>query len=153
MARKLSPTTVLKQWLSVPEHDRNARLAKVYAKKCGMKSMGEVRCAADMKEKGVAFGYETKSFEYQYKPQTYTPDFELYAKGRRIYIEYKGKMDNETRRKLLAIRASNPTLEIYLVFEKPNNKIRKGSKTTYAAWAEKNGFDWSEHYVKEDWLK
>ena len=118
-----------------------------------MKSMGEVRCAADMKKKKIAFGYETKKFKYQYKPQTYTPDFELYAKGERIYIEYKGKMTNEMRKKLLAIRDCNPDTKIYLVFEKPNNKIRKGSKTTYGMWAEKNGFDWSEHFVKEEWLK
>jgi hypothetical protein len=152
MPRKLAPTTVLKQWLAIPEKKRNARLAKVYAKKCGMKSMGEVRCAADMKTKKIPYGYETKQFIYQYKPQRYTPDFELYAKGERVYIEYKGKMDNETRRKLLAIKASNPEITIYLVFEKPNNKIRKGSKTTYWMWAEKNGFDWSEHYIKEEWL-
>jgi hypothetical protein len=153
MPRKLSPTTVLKQWLAIPENKRNARVAKVYAKKCGMKSMGEVRCAADLRKKKIPYGYETKKFVYQYKPQSYTPDFELYAKGERVYIEYKGKMDNDTRRKMLAVKACNPELKVCLVFEKPNNKIRKNSKTTYWMWAEKNGFEWSEHYVKEDWLK
>jgi hypothetical protein len=131
-----------------------SRVAKEYAKQCGMKSMGEVRCAANMQDKKIAYAYENVTFSYQYKPQKYTPDFELYgADGEKIYIEYKGKMDNATRKKLLTIRACNPDIKFYLVFEKPNNKIRKGSKTTYAMWAESHNFEWSEHYVREEWLK
>jgi hypothetical protein len=151
--RLLKPTTVFRMWNAIPEAERNAKLAKQYAKKCGMKSMGEVRCAADLIKRKIPYGYETHTMEYQYKPQQYTPDFELYVPGDRIYIEYKGKMTNEVRRKMLAIKDCNPDIEVCLVFEKPKNKIRKGSKTTYAQWAEKNGFKWSEHYVKEEWLK
>jgi hypothetical protein len=161
-----SPLTVFKQWTAfqrqqhdLPPKDRHkarqmSKIAKDYAKRCGMKSMGEVRCAADLQKRRIPFSYENATFKYQYKPQRYTPDFELYPdKGEKIYIEYKGKMDPATRKKLLAIRSCNPDVTLHMVFEKANNKIRKGSKTTYAMWAEKNGFEWSEHYIKEEWIK
>jgi len=166
MARKLKPVAVLAQWhkfqktqLDKPPKMRKAarqmsKIAKVYAAKCGMKSMGEVRCAADMQKQKIAFGYETKTLPYQYKPQKYTPDFELYgAKGKRIYIEYKGKLDKTTRKKLLTVKGCNPDLTLHLVFEKAKNKIYKGSKTTYAMWAEQHNFEWSEHFIKKEWLK
>lgn len=173
----MKPTTVVKRWEKEVEKlktklakkcerenitGRNksrmiskacSKLAKDYAKKCGMKSMGEVKCAADLEQRKIPYSYETTTVQYQYNPQKYTPDFDLYAGDKKIHIEYKGKMDYETRKKLLAIRNCNPDMEICLVFEKPNNKIRKGSKTTYAKWAESKGFKWSEHTVKKEWLK
>jgi hypothetical protein len=103
-----------------------------------------------MKRRRVKYEYEAATLVYQHEPQKYTPDF-LLPKG--LLIEYKGKMTNETRKKLLSIQRCNPDKRICLVFEKPNNKIRKGSKTTYWQWAEKNGFPWSEHYVEGKWLK
>lgn len=127
-------------------------LAKEWAKKAGMKSMGEVKCAADLEARGIPYSYETTTVQYQYNPQKYTPDFDLFGKDKKIHIEYKGKLDYETRKKLLAIRNSNPDMEICLVFEKAGNKIRKGSKTTYGMWAESKGFKWHEHTVKEEWL-
>lgn len=145
----MTPLQVMKQWLGVAAKKRNSRLARELAKKAGMRSMGEVRCAADMKKRKIPYEYETLTLEYQHEPQKYTPDFIL-PNG--VIIEYKGKMTNETRKKLLSIKRCNPDARICLVFEKPNNKIRKGSKTTYWQWAEKNGFPWSEHYVKKEWI-
>ena len=166
MTRKQSPVTVLRKWSqyqreqhNLPPKERHkartmSRKAKEFAKLCDMKSMGEVRCAADLHTKKIAYAYENVTFTYQYNPQKYTPDFELYgSKGEKIYIEYKGKLDNMTRRKMLAVKTCNPDMVLHFVFEKASNKIRKGSKTTYAMWAEKHGFEWSEHYVKEEWIK
>lgn len=129
-----------------------SRLAKEWAGKAGMKSMGEVKFAADLERRKVPYEYEKTTVEYQYKPQKYTPDFDLTIGDRKIHIEYKGKLDYETRRKLLAISNSNPDMGIYLVFEKANNKIRKGSKITYGMWAESKGFQWSEGVIREEWL-
>jgi len=145
----LKPVTVMKKWLAIAIKKRNSRVAKKYAKMAGMRSMGEVRCAADMDKRKVKYRYEDLKLTYQYEPQTYTPDFIL-ENG--AIIEYKGKMTNETRKKILAIIRCNPDIQLHLVFEKPNNKIRKGSKTAYWQWAEKNDIPWSEHYVKKEWL-
>jgi hypothetical protein len=148
----MTPLQVMKKWESLTPKQRNSRMARQYAKLCGMRSMGEVRCAADMKRRRIPYKYEATTLTYQHEPQKYTPDFLLY-KSDDLLIEYKGKMTNETRKKLLSIQRCNPDQRICLVFEKPNNKIRKGSKTTYWQWAEKNNFPWSEHYVKSGWLK
>jgi len=39
------------------------------------------------------------------------------------------------------------------VFQKANNKIRKGSKTTYGKWADDNGFKWADNTIPKEWLK
>jgi predicted nuclease of restriction endonuclease-like RecB superfamily len=173
----LNPTTVLKRWEKKVEvlktkltkeceakgikgRDKSrkiskacSKLAKDMAKLAGMKSMGEVRFAATMIAQKIPYSYETTTVQYQYEPQKYTPDFDVYRGDDKIHIEYKGKLDYDTRKKLLAIRNSNPDMEIILVFEKANNKIKKGSKTTYGMWAESKGFKWSEQEFKEEWIK
>jgi hypothetical protein len=124
----------MKKWDAIPPKQRNSLMARNMAKLAGMRSMGEVRCAADLKRKRIPYKYEKLVLEYQHQPQKYTPDFVI------------------ERSKMLSIKRCNPELTICLVFEKPSNKIRKGSKTTYGDWAEKNGFLWSEHFVKKEWL-
>lgn len=153
----MTPIQVMKKWDAFPKNKRNSYTARKMAKLAGMRSMGEVRCAADMKRRKIKYTYEKLVMAYQHKPQKYTPDFLIECDAdstncEDIIIEYKGKMTDETRKKLLSIQRCNPTARICLVFEKPNNKIRKGSKTTYWQWAEKNNFPWSEHFVKEEWL-
>jgi len=146
----MTPLAVMKKWMGITKKKRNSRMAKEFAKKAGMRSMGECRCAADMTKRKIPYKYEAITMTYQHEPQKYTPDFIL--KNGKV-LEYKGKMTNETRKKLLSIKRCNPGTCLCLIFEKPNNKIRKGSKTTYGQWAERNGFPWSEHYCKKEWVK
>ena len=44
---------------------------------------------------------------------------------------------------MLAVKKQHPDLDIRLVFQAPHNTLTKKSKTTYAQWAEKNGFLWA----------
>jgi hypothetical protein len=143
---------------------RSSKLAKQIAKEAGMKSMGEVKCAADMDKRGIPYTYEGETFEYQYEPQKYTPDFNILIDrpGKKpLHIEYKGMMTGDIRKKMLTIKNCNPDVEFALVFENANNGISKRRKkkdgtyskpTKYWQWAEKKGFLWSEHTVKEEWL-
>jgi hypothetical protein len=144
---------------------RSSKLAKTIAKLAGMKSMGEVKCAADMDERGIKYTYEGETFAYQHAPQKYTPDFNLKLikrKGRKpLHVEYKGKMTNDIRKKMLAVQRCNPNIKIAIVFENSKNGITKRRKkkdgtyntpTKYWQWAEQKGFLWSEHTVKEEWL-
>ena len=94
----MTPLQVMKKWLGLDVKKRNSKLARVLAKEAGMRSIGEVRCAADMKKRRIPYEYETLTMTYQHEPQKYTPDFVL--KNGTI-IEYKGKMTNETKKKLL----------------------------------------------------
>lgn len=109
-------------------------------------------------ERSIAKALEAGNIEYKYEctklPYTlhcnYIPDF-LLPNG--IYLEAKGYLDSDDRRKMLAVKDAHPELDIRFVFQSPYVKISKGSKTTFAKWAEKNGFPWcSHHSIPESWL-
>ena len=58
----LKPKTVMQRWNKLCEELKpkspGRRQAKEYAKLCGMKSIGEVRCAKDMDRRGITvFGF------------------------------------------------------------------------------------------------
>jgi hypothetical protein len=89
-----------------------------------------------MKKKGLHFEYEKDSLPYSLH-LTYKPDWTL---GEDLYVEAKGRFDYEERRKLLAVKESNPFANILVVFMR-DQKISKNSKTTYTAWCEKHGIN------------
>ena len=98
---------------------------------------------------GVKYEYESTKVPYVLRCN-YTPDF-LLPNG--VYLETKGHLTEEDRRKMKAVKEVNPELDIRFVFQSPFNKIYKGSKTTYAKWAEKHGFLWcSYHSIPIEWL-
>lgn len=84
------------------------------------------------------------------RPATYRPDFLLLANG--ILIESKGYFLAEDRTKHLLVKEQHPSLDIRFVFSRARNPLRKGSRTTYAAWAEKHGFRWAEGDIPLDWI-
>lgn len=154
-----TPKKVLKEWESIPSKKRTGRLAKKYAAKCGMKSMGEVKLAIKLqdlkREKKIKkFEYEAETFAYQFKPQKYTPDFKVTLKnGDTIYLEYKGKLSAPVRKKMRAVRDCNEDKELYMIFERGANKLSRSSNTTYLEWAAKNKIPSSDGEIEEDWLK
>lgn len=98
---------------------------------------------------GVKYEYESKKVPYVLHCN-YNPDFIL-TNG--IHLETKGHLSPDDRRKMLAVKKQNPDLDIRFVFQAPYNKISKGSKTTYAKWAEKHGFPWAHyHAIPKEWL-
>lgn len=114
------------------------------------KSKLEEKVWAVLKKEFSTVKYEPKKFKF-IQPEverTYIPDFKT---GRsNIFIEAKGKLDLETRKKMVWFRDSNPTIRIIFLFMNPDNKITKRSKTTYAMWATDNGFEWLD--FRKDWL-
>lgn len=96
--------------------------------------------------------YEKSYIEYV-KPASkhiYTPDFVL-SNG--IIIEAKGLWEKEDRQKHLLLREQYPNLDIRFVFSSPNNKIYKGSKTTYKAWCDAHGIKWASKVIPAAWFK
>ena len=113
-----------------------------------MRSRLEEQVAELLTSLKIEYGYEPDKFNYVIEA-TYTPDFKVGD----IYLETKGFFKPADRRKMLAVKKCNPDLDVRLVFQAPYNKISKNSKTTYAAWAEKNGFQWCPYYdIPLDWL-
>lgn len=70
-----------------------------------------------------------------------------------VIIEIKGKLDVHTCKKMIAVKQSNPHLDIRFVFMNARNKMNKRSKTRYWEWAEKHGFPWSEGTIPLAWWK
>lgn len=98
------------------------------------------------------FVYEELKLSYT-KPATmhsYLTDFYLIGDG--IVLETKGRFTLEDRKKHLYIRQCNPFIDIRFVFQNAYNKIRKGSRTTYADWCDKNCFEWAHKEVPKEWL-
>jgi hypothetical protein len=114
------------------------------------KSKLEEKVWSVLKKEFPTVKYEPQKFKF-IQPEierTYIPDFKT---GRNnIFIEAKGKLDLETRKKMVWFRDSNPTIRIIFLFMNPDNKITKRSKTTYAMWATDNGFEWLD--FRKDWL-
>lgn len=116
------------------------------------KSGFEAKIAKQIERKGVEVCYETQTIKYV-KPvthHTYTPDFIL-PNG--ILVETKGRLTLYDRQKHMLIKEQHPELDIRFVFMNANNKIRKGSKTTYKMWAEKYGFKFAEKTIPNEWYK
>jgi len=119
---------------------RTKKIARIFAKTLGYRSMFEVRFKALCNVHKLTLAYEIKTVEYQHKIQEYTADFTKRKKN--LHIECKGVLDQATRKKLLSVKRCNPDLKLILVFEKPNNKLNRTSKTRYWKWAERAGFEW-----------
>ena len=119
--------------------------------KNGYRSGLEDVISKDLKDKGVDFGYETVKINWKLvENKAYTPDFIL-PNG--IIIESKGRFVPDDRKKHLKVREQNPDLDIRFVFSNSRNKIRKGSKTTYAMWCEKNNFLYADKRIPDEWIK
>lgn len=97
----------------------------------------------------IPFLYEVSSYEYTLTSK-YTPDFFL-PNG--VILEAKGFFKPSDRRKMLAVKAQHPELDIRLVFQR-NNPLTRTSKSTYGTWADKHGFPWCVYPdIPQDWLE
>ena len=115
-----------------------------------MRSEYERAVAASMRRNRIAFLYESTTFKYT-TPHRYTPDFIL-PNG--VMVEAKGYFSPKDRTKLLAVRLQNPHADIRLLFQRPFNKLKSDSKTTYAGWCDRNDFRWAEGpHIPKEWTK
>jgi hypothetical protein len=131
---------------------RKNRSRKQAALANGYRSGLEEDIDAVLKDHNIDGEYEKHKISY-IKPATehnYTPDFKL-PNG--IYIETKGRFVTEDRKKHVLIKAQHPELDIRFVFQNSKNKIRKGSKTTYADWCIKHGFQFADKTIPKAWLE
>jgi hypothetical protein len=121
------------------------------------KSKFEVNVAKAFKEANIKFEYEPMvvGFTQPAKERKYTPDFYAYTKKGRLVVEAKGRLTREERQKLTYIRDSNPKLKIVLLFMNSQVPIQKGSPTSYADWAIKNGFEYHDFRfgLPKEWIK
>ena len=121
------------------------------ARKLGYRSGLEVKLSEFLDELNIKYIYEGIKIEWEdLAYRHYTPDFVL-PNG--IIIETKGLFTVEDRRKHLCINKQHPKLDIRFVFTSSKRKIKKGSKTSYGDWCEKNKFLYHDRVIPEPWLK
>jgi len=131
---------------------RKISKARANAIKHGYRSGFEHTVADQLTEAKINFEYETTVINY-IKPETnhtYTIDFTL-PNG--ILVETKGRWVLEDRKKHLLIKKQHPELDIRMVFQNPNGKIRKGSKTTYAIFCDKHEIKWASKTIPTAWYE
>jgi hypothetical protein len=130
-------------------HD--TRKAWAVGKKYGYRSGLEVKVQEHLKENGVHAKYEHIKIEWEdLMYRKYTPDF-LLPNG--VIVETKGLFTAQDRRKHLLIKQQHPMLDVRFVFERADRKLSKVSKSTYASWCEKNGFQYAVKYVPLAWAE
>ncbi|MEM4547065.1 MAG: hypothetical protein QW328_09965 [Nitrososphaerota archaeon] len=148
--QKKTRSTTSPSWL--PENLRaksNTTKRKRRTKK--LRSSFEEKVKKYLQEKNIKFKYEPFSLKYVLEKR-YSPDFMIEGSG--FVIECKGNFTGEDRKKLLAVRAMNPHVEIKLLFMR-DNKLHRKSKMRYSDWAEKHGFDYHvslDGHIPERWL-
>lgn len=98
---------------------------------------------------GITNVYEIGRIAYIKGTGHYTPDFVL-PNG--VIIEAKGLFLARDRTKHLLIQKQYPELDIRFIFNNPNAKLSKKSKTTYAGWCEKHGFEYAKGTIPDEWL-
>lgn len=118
--------------------------------KHGYRSGLEKRTIADVEEHDLESNYEATRLEY-IQPETrhtYTPDFHL---SPHIIIETKGRWTVDDRLKMLYLKEQHPEIDFRMVFQNANQKIKKGSKTSYADYCDKHGIKWANKQIPEEW--
>lgn len=129
--------------------------------KYGFRSGLEEDTARFLQSQGVDFGYESLKLQYE-KParqSKYTPDFIITTKtdgtlrDKPMIVETKGRFQTEDRQKHLLIQRQHPDVDIRFVFNNPNARLSKASKTTYAMWCEKHGFQYAKGTIPKAWLE
>ena len=122
------------------------------ALKHGWRSGLEEDVAKALTSAGVPFTYEEMKIKY-IKPASehqYTPDFVL---DNGIIVETKGRFLIADRKKHMLIKRQQPHLDIRFVFSNSSQKLNKGSRTTYAQWCVKNGFEYADKTIPDSWVK
>jgi len=120
------------------------------AYKHGYKSGLELKVSEQITEAKYPLCYETETLQYTVpeSKHKYTPDFVFTKRdGSTMYIETKGRWTTIDRKKMKHVLMSNPGLDIRMIFQNPNQRISKTSRTTYEMYANKLGI---RHVAKRD---
>ena len=114
------------------------------------KSKFEAR-VRELLPKSVTYEPDKLKFTQPAQVRTYIPDWKIRD---RVYIETKGKLTSEDRKKMLWVKEQYPDYIFYLLFQNSRVRLRKGSPTSYGDWATKNGFLWSDSKmgIPDEWF-
>ncbi len=139
---------------------KKKKTSKQKTYKYGVRNTLEVKMWEDLlkktkRKKDVVIEYETEKLPYVLPSpiRRYIPDFIVRLPNRPImYIEVKGYLRPEDRAKMIAVKRSNPTADIRIVFAK-ESKLSSRLKMTNVDWAHKYGFKCAVGHIPREWLR
>lgn len=108
-----------------------------------LKNKFEKKIYSQLKKAKISFKYESEKIPYLIAGH-YIPDFVIQREDGKIYIEAKGYLRPEHKRKMVAVKKLNPNLDIRFVFYSENKKFTK--------WAIKNHFSYAIGTIPKEWL-
>lgn len=108
-----------------------------------LKNKFEVKLHKQLTKAKLNFKYEAEKIPYVFSGH-YIPDFVITSERGKIYIEAKGYLRPEHKRKMAAIKKLYPTMDLRIVFYSFNKK--------YVAWATKIGLPYAIGEIPKDWL-
>lgn len=97
-----------------------------------------------LKRAKVPFSYETTKIPYVLAGH-YIPDFIVQTPNGVLYIEAKGYLRPEHKRKMVAVKRQHPNLDIRIVFYRET--------AANIRWASRNGFKYSVAKIPTEWLE
>ena len=119
-----------------------------------LKGTFEQRVINKLEKRGVSYQYEPHNLPYTVE-RKYIPDLLVGD----TYIELKGFFRQDAQRKMKAVKAQHPDLDIRFLFQNAASPVhgakkrKDGSKMTCAEWADRYGFIWAEgEEIPEEWL-
>ena len=110
----------------------------------------EAAFARDLYDRRIKASYEPDKIRFVPNPRTYTPDFYVEQEG--FYVETKGLFSPEDRAKHLLVRKQHPDIDIRFIFMDSKKRLSKKSKTTYAQWCDKHGFQYDVMRLPKGWI-
>jgi Autographiviridae endonuclease I len=113
-------------------------------KKKILKNAFEKKLNKQLKKAKVRFDYECTRIPYILACD-YVPDWTVLLPSGVLYIEAKGYLRPEHKRKMVAVKRQHPEKDIRMVFYSKNKK--------YIKWAERNGFTYAIGEIPKEWLQ
>lgn len=108
-----------------------------------LKNKFEIKIFKQLKKAKVRFEYEGERITYLLTGY-YLPDFVIVTPTGKVYIETKGYLRPEHKRKMVAVRKLHPEIDLRILFYAHNLKNIK--------WAEKNGIKYAIDTIPQEWL-
>lgn len=103
----------------------------------------EQKIFKQLRRSKVPFDYEGCKIPYVLSGH-YIPDFCIKTKTGMVYVETKGYLRPEHKRKMCAVKKQHPEKDIRILFYSHKVKDIK--------WAEKNGFRYAIDTIPKDWI-
>lgn len=109
-----------------------------------LKNNFERKIHNQLKRAKVVFKYEPERIPYVIAGH-YIPDFIINTPTGTLYIETKGYLRPEAKRKLIAVKKQHPELDIRIVFYE--------QRKSNSRWAERCGFKWAVSTIPQEWIE